>query len=179
MEGQVQENTILRMRTVAFLWMTLLSLSVAAEVAQQHPAVHRGATDAARYPGKKTPGPVRIDALPDDEAWAQADVAQIDQFPWTEHEFYPETTVKVVYDDTHLYLLFECWEKYLHATHAADLSQVFRDNCVELFVSPSRDLSKPYLNFEFNCLGALLLQQGFEIGGRTTASPETVSQIKR
>lgn len=173
------ENKILHAKTLTTLWIMALSLAAAAEVPQPNPAVPRGATEAARYLVKKTSGPIRINGSPNDEAWAKADAAQIDQFPWTEHEFYPETTVKVLHDDTHLYLLFECWEKYIHATHTADLSQVFQDNCVELFVSPSRDLSKPYLNFEFNCLGALLLQRGFEIGGRTNASPETVGRIKR
>jgi len=136
------------------------------------------ATAPARYLIRRTALPIEIDSLPDDAAWAWAERAEIDQFPWTRHEFYPQTIVRALYDDAHLYLLFECREKYIYASRTEPQSAVFRDNCVELFANPGEDLSRPYLNFEFNCLAALLLQCGHEISGRINAASGAVAQVR-
>ncbi len=168
-------------RRTAFYLLLFLALniySISCRAAEQPAATVHTATEPARYLIKRTTGPITIDSRPDEDAWARADTAEINQFPWTQHEFYPKTTVKALYDDARLYLLFECQEKYIHASHTEPQSAVFRDNCVELFASPSSDLSKPYLNFEFNCLGTILLQCGYQISDRTNASLEEIAQIE-
>ena len=126
---------------------------------------------------KRATGPIQVDAKPDDLAWKPAHVAKIDQYSWQELEYYPETEVRFLYDDDNLYLLFTCTEKYIKATHVGHQTEVWLDNCVELFTSPSPDLSEPYFNFEFNCLGYILLGVGKERIGRIPVSVKELEEV--
>ena len=127
-----------------------------------------------KYKVSKTPEPPRIDALPSDPAWKSAQVARIDQYSWQKLDYTPTTDFRLLYDTTNLYLLFKCVEKYIKATHVGDQTEVWLDNCVELFTSPSPDLSEPYFNFEFNCLGSILLGVGRERIGRLPVSVKEI-----
>lgn len=113
------------------------------------------------------------------EGWAAAETALIDHFPWTTHNPRPVTEVRLLYDPTSLYVRFDCTEKYLHADHVEDQSEVWRDNCVELFVNPSSDLAASYFNFEFNCLGALLLGFGQGRQGRIAIPRGDLPAVRR
>lgn len=131
-----------------------------------------------KYLIKKAPSPIRVDANPDDSAWKTAQIGRIDQFPWQELDYYPRTEFRLLYDEENLNLLFTCFEKYIKATHVGHQSEVWMDNCVELFASPSPDLSEPYFNFEFNCLGYILLGVGKERIGRIPVSVKELAEIK-
>ncbi|MCG3199344.1 MAG: hypothetical protein GHCLOJNM_03858 [bacterium] len=113
------------------------------------------------------------------EGWAAAEVALIAHFPWTTHNPRPVTEVRLLYDPTNLYARFDCTEKYVHAEHTEDQSEVWKDNCVELFVSPSSDLSASYFNFEFNCLGKLLLAVGHGREGRVAVPRGDLLAVRR
>jgi hypothetical protein len=118
-----------------------------------------------------------IPPLPE-ETWARAETGQIDQFPWTKHESPPETKFRLLYDESRLYLRFDCRERFIHATHTSHQSEVWKDNCVEMFVSPSSDLSIGYFNFEFNCLGAILLAYGPGREGRKSIPFADIQSIQ-
>lgn len=58
-----------------------------------------------------------------------------------------------------------------------DNGPVFRDACVEFFLSPS--VNNHYYNFEMNCIGTLLLQGGHRGIGRQMADKRTLEQVER
>jgi hypothetical protein len=120
----------------------------------------------------------KLDTPPGPVDWAETDIAEIKEFTWTDHTFPPETKVRMLYDDSRLYLRFDCREKYIHITRTEHLSQVWKDNCVEFFVSPGHDLSKPYFNFEFNALGFIQLSSGFKAPDRSNVSLDDIKEIK-
>jgi Carbohydrate-binding family 9 len=120
----------------------------------------------------------KVATLPDFEDWAKTGRAEIKEFTWTEHSFYPETTARLLYCNSRLYLRFDCREKYIHATRTKHLSQVWKDNCVEFFVSPSHDLTKPYFNFEFNALGFIQLSSRFMAPDREKVAIEDIETIE-
>jgi hypothetical protein len=112
------------------------------------------------------------------EVWQRADVGKIDQFPWTHHDVRPETSFRLLYSPGFLFLRFDCREMEIAASRMEHQTEVWKDNCVEMFVSPSPDLSLGYFNFEFNCLGAMLLAFGEGRSGRRSIPLEDLGAIQ-
>ncbi len=67
----------------------------------------------------------------------------------------PITHVKLQYENDRLYGLFKVRDKYIRCVNTEFQSPVLKDSCVEFFVKPQKS-HKEYINFEFNCDGALL-----------------------
>lgn len=112
------------------------------------------------------------------EAWSLAETAPVQIFPWTTHDSYPETSARVLYCDASLYLFFECREKYLFARQMEHQGPVCRDNCVEFFFRPHDTGTGPYFNFEFNCLGTMLVACGTGRQERKFAPAHALESIR-
>ena len=69
----------------------------------------------------------------------------------------PDVRFKLQYDDRCLYVFYKVREKGVRAVFHEDQQNVFFDSCVELFLRPGGAKGKHYMNFEMNCVGALLL----------------------
>ena len=69
----------------------------------------------------------------------------------------PDVRFKLQYDDRCLYVFYKVREKGVRAMFHEDQQNVFFDSCVELFLRPGGAKGKYYMNFEMNCVGALLL----------------------
>ena len=67
----------------------------------------------------------------------------------------PIVKVKMLYDLKHIYVFFKVIDQYVKCLHTDYQSPVWKDSCVEFFVSPMN--TKGYFNFEINCGGTLLL----------------------
>jgi hypothetical protein len=117
--------------------------------------------------------------FPSEKYWAKASVAHIDQHHWTDHEFHPKCEVRGLYSPENLFLHFHSEEKEFATTRTEEGGEVWKDNCVEFFVSPSEDLSLPYLNFEFNMIGVLLLGVGGNREQRRKLSAAEMKPILR
>jgi hypothetical protein len=91
----------------------------------------------------------------DDDAWASAGELRVDQFHPRSSDHRPETRVRLLHDDAHLYVRFDVADRYVVSTATGYQQAVCQDSCVEFFVQPRRD--RGYFNFEFNCGGTLLL----------------------
>lgn len=66
----------------------------------------------------------------------------------------PRTRLKLAWTDGGICGLFEVLDRHVRCTRTRFQDPVYKDSCVELFLQPSPDSG--YLNFEFNCGGALL-----------------------
>lgn len=67
-----------------------------------------------------------------------------------------QTEVKILRDDTFLYVVYKCEDKHIWADHYDTNSQTFRDDCVEMFWNPNPEAGEMYNMFEINCIGNLL-----------------------
>lgn len=102
--------------------------------------------------GRNSTGvPLPLDA----PCWSTADVARIDRFHSRSTPHRPVTTARLLHDGTTLYGRFDVQDRFVRCVHQQYQAMVSRDSCVELFLQPTG--AKAYLNFEFNCGGALLL----------------------
>jgi len=101
----------------------------------------------------------------------------IDTMNWAEYDYCPQVWFRMAYCDSAFLLQYRVKEQSVRAVAAADYGEVWKDSCVEFFVTPAND--GIYYNFEFNCAGVCLLAAGASRKGREAAPPEMVSLIRR
>lgn len=77
----------------------------------------------------------------------------------------PDVRFKLQYDERALYVFFKVREKGVRAIAREDQQSVCLDSCVEIFLRPGGLKGKYYMNFEMNCVGALLLARGRMLPG--------------
>ncbi len=117
--------------------------------------------------------------FPSPESWVEAEIAALDQHHWTDHSFHPKCEARVLYSNENLFLHFRTEEKEIATSRTQDGDEVWKDNCVEFFVSPSEDLSIPYMNFEFNMIGAMLLGVGKDRDTRKRVTADEMKSVIR
>lgn len=95
-----------------------------------------------------------LNPLPQDDAfWQLAEVAEIDYFHPDGSSHRPQTTVRMLYNDHGIFILFRVRDRYVHSLHTQYNAKVHEDSCVECFLSPPD--AEGYYNFEINA-GATL-----------------------
>jgi len=112
--------------------------------------------DVPEYIVKKTTEKVVIDGILDEQDWAAAKSVGAFQFPWYKEGDKEQTEVKIMWDDTFLYLAYKCDDKNIWADNYDTNSNTCLDDCVELFWNPNPKAGDMYNMFEINCLGNLL-----------------------
>ena len=101
----------------------------------------------------------------------------IDTVNWAEYDYCPQVQFRMAYCDSAFLLQYRVREQSVRAVASADNGEVWKDSCVEFFVTPAND--DIYYNFEFNCAGVCLLAAGDSRHEREAAQPEMVSLIRR
>lgn len=96
--------------------------------------------------------------------------------PWPAFPYKPDTRVSILYSDHCLFLKFYVEEKTLLAVHADTHSAVYKDSCVEFFISLD---DSGYYNLEFNSIGTCLAAFGMDKDNRTFLPIEAVERIRR
>jgi hypothetical protein len=102
--------------------------------------------------------PITIDGRLDEPAWNAAPDVGPFHFPWWESGKKEQTVVKLLYDDTHIYLAYLCEDAHIWADHTLRDSSVCQDDCVEFFVAPDPSRPDSYYNIEMNAIGIFLDQ---------------------
>jgi Carbohydrate-binding family 9 len=103
--------------------------------------------------------------------------ASLENAPWQEFPDKPDVQFRIAWSADSLLLKFNVKEREILGSFTKDLSDVFKDSCVEIFLSPEgKDY---YYNFEFNCLGACLIQKGAERKDREVLSQDVLDRITR
>ncbi len=96
--------------------------------------------------------------------------------PWEDKfDYRPTVDFCIAHDDIRIYLHYRVREKSIRAHTNAPNGEVWKDSCVEFFISPTED--DHYYNFEFNCIGAIRLSSGQGRHNRQKATNELLSQI--
>jgi hypothetical protein len=107
---------------------------------------------------KKTIAPVQVDGEPNDEAWTEAESATNFNMmlPMDTSKARVGTTVRMTYDDEHLYVLAECYNlvpgSYVVESLRRDFAYVKNDNFL-LFIDPFEDATNGF-SFGANAAGA-------------------------
>ena len=114
----------------------------------------------------------------DDQAWSQADVLSIDEYPWYTTGLKQDTTVAVLYDERAVYLLFVCDDKHIYSVETRPNGDVYKDSCVEFFIAFGTEGAVTHLNFEANCCGTVHMGFGAGHGDRRLAPPEVLEAVK-
>ena len=107
---------------------------------------------------RRTRQPVTIDGRRDEAAWASAPSVGEFVFTWWNEGDGPrqQSDAKLLWDDQFLYVSFHCTDSDVLATRTERDSDVYRDDCVEVFASPELDHPQNYFNLEMNALGTQL-----------------------
>lgn len=100
----------------------------------------------------------------------------IDCINWKEFSYRPEVQFTITNDEQLIYLQFNVREKYIRAVETVINGDVYKDSCVEFFISPKADGN--YYNFEFNCAGVPHVAYGPDRYNRLKLPIEIIEQLK-
>lgn len=112
-----------------------------------------GLLAAQTYQVHRAPSKIIVDGRLDDAAWKQAPGAEL-LFPWDQPGAKQRTSVRLLWDDEHLYAGFDCQDADVvaHFDHRDD--PTYRDDAVEIFLNPNPKQNF-YYGLEMNARGTL------------------------
>ncbi len=99
----------------------------------------------------------------------------IDSVSWDKFNYKPAVDFCIAYRLNNIYIHYRINEKYIMAKTNVNNGDVWKDSCVEFFVAPEND--GVYYNFEFNCIGVILLAAGISRNNREYASDLIIQKI--
>lgn len=100
----------------------------------------------------------------------------IDVVNWPSFPYKPSVKFKIAYCQDEIWLKFNVREETIRAKENTINGDVYKDSCVEFFISPNQN--DTYYNFEFNCIGVPYLAFGVPGKDRKLVNPEIVKLIK-
>ncbi|AHF16070.1 carbohydrate-binding family 9-like protein [Niabella soli] len=100
----------------------------------------------------------------------------VDVVNWPDYPYCPQVAFRIAYTDKAILIHYKVTESDVRAVATKDNGRVWEDACVEFFIAPEGDSN--YYNFEFNCIGRLLLHGGAP-GSRNMASDSILSLVER
>ncbi len=100
----------------------------------------------------------------------------IDNLLWSDTGYFPSVNFSIAHVENGVALKYFVEEQYTQATYKAVNDPVYKDSCVEFFISFADDQN--YYNLEFNALGTALVGFGKDRNGRVAIPDDKVSGIK-
>ena len=108
------------------------------------------------YVVKRTTEKIVVDGILDEADWQAAKSVGDFKFPWWTAGDKEQTEVKMLWNDTFLYVAWKCSDQHIWAEIYDTNSTTYKDDCVELFWNPNPQAGFMYNMFEINCIGNLL-----------------------
>lgn len=104
---------------------------------------------------KRATSPIRVDGKLDDAAWSSAQAVTF-QFPWdAQTGAKQKTTARLLWDDTYLYVGYECEDADITAQFDQRDDPTYRDDAVEIFINPNPKQLDFYYGLEMNARAVL------------------------
>ena len=105
-----------------------------------------------------------MDANWDKSQWQNVQAIKLNNFMGEKPKFWPETEVKMLYNENYIYVIFRVHDRYVKAVATHINAPVYHDSAVEFFFTPGSDISYGYFNLEVNCGGTpyFKFQKGFK-----------------
>ena len=94
---------------------------------------------------------------------------------WKEYDYLPKVNFRIGHTGKEIWLKYYVAENHLRARETRTNGEVYKDSCVEFFISPD---GENYYNFEFSCIGTIHLAYGPGRNNRKFVDPETVEKIE-
>ena len=100
---------------------------------------------------RRASGKIIIDGNLDEPDWQNAQlVGTFLTYPTRDQEKSEFTHAKMLWDEKNLYVAFKSYDTNIVATRMERNIDVWRDDCVEAFISPYLTIPEKYLNIEIN-----------------------------
>lgn len=100
----------------------------------------------------------------------------ISNLNWKEFSYKPDVKFRIAHVNYEIWLKYYIQEKIVKAVETRINGDVYKDSCVEFFISPG---CENYYNFEFNCIGTIHLGYGQGRYGRRFVRPDIIDKIER
>lgn len=100
----------------------------------------------------------------------------VDVINWEKFPYLPDVKFRIAYTEDAILLHYIVTEATVMALATEDHGPVYKDSCVEFFVSPEED--GLYYNLECNCIGTILFGSGGDEKGKVLADASTMEGIK-
>lgn len=98
--------------------------------------------------------PINVDGKMDEASWKNAEVQQLTNFFRLDKPVDKQKTkFRMLWDDTNLYLFYECEDTSLTARETNFDGRTYLDDCAEFFVVPAPDSVYMHFGFEINITG--------------------------
>ena len=94
---------------------------------------------------------------------------------WKEYSYKPEVKFRIAYCQDQILLKYYINEESIMAKQTKTNDDVYRDSCVEFFISPNQN--DTYYNFEFNCIGVCHASYGKVGSEKTLIGPQILNLI--
>jgi len=94
---------------------------------------------------------------------------------WKKFNYLPEVYFRTGYSGNEIWLKYYVKEKHLRAVETRTNGDVYKDNCVEFFLSLD---GINYYNFEFNCIGTIHLGWGPGRHNRKLVDPSIINKME-
>jgi hypothetical protein len=94
---------------------------------------------------------------------------------WNVLTYEPKVSFSIAYNDC-IFLKYFVKEKYIAAKYLNPNDPVYKDTCVEFFISFDKGVY--YYNIEFNCLGTILMSYGCDRDNRLFSDPGVIKKIR-
>ncbi len=105
----------------------------------------------------------------------QANANLINIISWPEFPYLPKVSFRIGHIRKEIWLKFYVTEKFIRARETKTNGQVYKDSCVEFFISLDK---LNYYNFEFSCIGTAHLAYGKGRSKREFVPPRIVEEIE-
>lgn len=99
----------------------------------------------------------------------------IDVINWPAFDYKPKLNFRIGHTGKEIWLKYYVTEKHILAQETRTNGEVYKDSCVEFFVSLD---GKNYYNLETNCIGTVHLAYGPGRNNRKFVNPEIIKKIE-
>ena len=93
----------------------------------------------------------------------QAVMHPVQTLNWKDFSYLPKVNFRIAHTEDEILLKYYVKEEHIRALETRTNGEVYKDSCVEFFVSPD---GENYYNFEFSCIGTIHLASGTGRGNR-------------
>jgi len=119
-------------------------------------------TEKMKYKVTKIPGTTSVNNDWDVVPWKEIDPLVLSNFMGNRPDHFPNTQVKMAYDEKAIYVKFKVEDQYVKANYEKNQDPVYKDSCVEFFFTPGINTKEGYFNLEMNCGGTMLFHHQME-----------------
>ena len=141
------------MKTVrmVLLLISISTIALSADMAVQSDE----SSSLPEYDALRVSGQISVDGILDEPDWVAAAGIEL-QFPWQDLPGPKQKTVaKLLWDDDNIYVSYNCQDTDMTAVLDTRDDPTYKDDCVEIFISPNPRKIDLYYGLEMNCRAVL------------------------